>query len=79
MESIDIYNKENKKNVNIGQALNLIGIILRQQGRLDEAYTYVKESLSIRIELLTDKHPDIASSLNGLAEIERDLNRYFKI
>jgi CHAT domain-containing protein len=55
---------------------NTQGVELYQAGRLGEAEPLFQESLTIRREQLGDRHPDIATSLNNLAELYRLQGRY---
>ena len=53
-----------------------MGIILRQLGRYEEAKAMVERSLNIKETKFGDRpHPEIAGSLNGLAEIEKELEQ----
>ena len=42
----------------------------------EEAEPLYKQALSLRQELLGDRHPDVASSLNNLAFLRYHQNRY---
>ena len=42
------------------------------QGKLDEAKPLYKESLAIRKKVLGEEHPDVAQSLNNLAQLLQD-------
>ena len=57
-------------------ALNQQAIELYQAGRYDEAIALAEEALAIRVELLGQSHPDVAISLNNLAELYSSLARY---
>lgn len=58
----------------VTQSLTLLGVIQRQLGSLEEARQSAKCSLESRLASLRDTHPDIATSYNGLAEIELELS-----
>ena len=47
------------------------------QGKLGEAEPLFKESLTIRKKVFGDEHPDVAQSLNNLAELLRAQVRIF--
>jgi CHAT domain-containing protein len=53
------------------QVLNLI-----QQGKYDEAIPLAQRSLAIRENVLGTDHPDVAISLNNLAELYRNQGKY---
>ncbi|MFZ1028611.1 MAG: tetratricopeptide repeat-containing protein, partial [Limnoraphis robusta] len=49
---------------------------LYQQGKYNEAIPIAVRVLEIRERLLGENHPDVATSLNNLAELYRDQGRY---
>ncbi|MEM6784885.1 MAG: serine/threonine-protein kinase [Bacteroidota bacterium] len=49
------------------RTLNNLSILLRRQGRADEAFEAQSEALRLRRAALGDDHPDVAQSLTGLA------------
>lgn len=57
------------KNAAVAYLLNEAGYFLSAQGLLDEAEQLVRRSLAIREEVLGAEHPDVATSLNTLAEL----------
>ena len=62
--------------IRVAQTCNIMGIIQRQLGRYEEAKAMVERSLSIKESKFGDRpHPEIAGSLNGLAEIEKELEQ----
>ena len=56
--------------------LNERAIKLGNAGRYSEAEPLYKQSLAIREKVLGPNHPDVAATLNGLAELYRALGRY---
>ncbi|MBD2429177.1 tetratricopeptide repeat protein [Phormidium sp. FACHB-1136] len=56
--------------------LNAQSAELYRDGRYGEAEPLLQESLAIRREQLGDSHPDVAQSLNNLAELYRSQGRY---
>ena len=48
----------------------------RSQGRYEEAEPLYKQALSLKQELLGDRHPSVAISLNNLAVLRYHQNRY---
>lgn len=63
--------------LSVAQSCNVMAIILRQLGKYEEAKTVAERSLNIRQSKYGKRpHPEIAASLNGLAEIEKELGQY---
>ena len=56
--------------------LNWQAVELYQQGRYSEAEPLYRESLTIRREQLGERHSDVATSLNNLAELYHIQGRY---
>ncbi|MEM9804018.1 MAG: tetratricopeptide repeat protein, partial [Cyanobacteria bacterium P01_D01_bin.56] len=56
--------------------LSAQGFNLYQQGRYAEAEPLYQESLRIYRVALGERHPDVATGLNNLAELYRDQGRY---
>ena len=56
--------------------LNERAIKLGNAGRYSEAEPLYKQSLAIREKVLGPNHPDVAATLNGLAELYRAQGRY---
>jgi CHAT domain-containing protein/Flp pilus assembly protein TadD len=56
--------------------LNAQGIELHQAGDYKAAEPLFQESLALRREQLGDRHPDVAQSLNNLANLYYDQGRY---
>lgn len=52
----------------------MLGVILRDQGYLGNARTYLIQALELRIELFGECHPEVATSLDKLGWL---LKRYF--
>ena len=50
-------------------SLNNLAALLYEQGKLDEAIPYSKESLAIKKKVFGDEHPNVASDLNNLAQL----------
>ena len=48
-----------------------------QQGRFQQALPLAEKALNIRTEVLGEKHADTLGSLNYLAEIYRELGRFY--
>jgi hypothetical protein len=53
----------------IAWALSDLAMLLRDQGRLDEAETVAREALVMRRKILGDEHPDTVESLKGLIDV----------
>lgn len=53
----------------VGESLKILGIALRQQGKLDECAAVLDEALTIQRSALGPRHPDVASTLNSLATL----------
>jgi tetratricopeptide (TPR) repeat protein len=51
-------------------------VLYRAQGRYAEAEPLYQRSLAIREQALGAEHPDVAQSLNNLAELYRAQGRY---
>jgi tetratricopeptide (TPR) repeat protein len=45
-------------------------------GRAEEALNLCEQSLNLRLELLGEKHPDVATSYNNLAFLYQAMGRY---
>ena len=56
--------------------LNEKAIELYKQGKYDEAVPLLEQSLKIRQQVLGAEHPDVATSLNNLAELYNAKGRY---
>ena len=59
-------------------ALNLRAIDLYQRGDFAEAERLIRLSLDIREEALGPDHPEVATSLNNLAELQASLARFLE-
>lgn len=57
------------QHVAVGESLKILGIALRQQGKLDECATVLDEALAIQRAALGPRHPDVGSTLNSLATL----------
>ena len=53
----------------VGESLKILGIALRQQGKLEECAAVLDESLAIQRAALGPRHPDVGSTLNSLATL----------
>jgi tetratricopeptide (TPR) repeat protein len=51
-------------------SLNNLAVLLKTQGKYDEALVYANQSLDIRRRKLGDKHPDTRNSARWVARIE---------
>ncbi len=58
------------------ERLNQQVIQLYQQGKYAEAIPLAEQALAIRKKVLGDNHPDVAASLNNLAELYQSQGRY---
>ncbi|MGH8532623.1 MAG: tetratricopeptide repeat protein, partial [Gammaproteobacteria bacterium] len=58
--------------------LNMAGRLAQEVGRYAEARPFLEEALQIREKTLGPEHPDVAESLNYLAELYRTQGRYAK-
>jgi serine/threonine protein kinase/Flp pilus assembly protein TadD len=61
--------------VRVAQSLNDLGVLQRQQGRLPEAETMLRESLTLRRRLLGPQDKDVAVTLVELARTLEDRGR----
>ncbi len=61
--------QENVRTEALGLICNQAGFYLNAQGRYEAAEPLYLEALEMRKELLGDKHPDVALSLNNLAAL----------
>ncbi|GBG27915.1 Kinesin light chain 1 [Hondaea fermentalgiana] len=52
------------------------GALFNSQGLSNEALTNFEEALSIRKEILGDRHPDVATTLNNIASVYDSQGRY---
>jgi len=50
-------------------ALNDLGLLLRNKGEYDESERLLRESLAMKRRLLGDNHPEIARSLDNVAQV----------
>uniref|UniRef100_UPI000A752B74 tetratricopeptide repeat protein n=1 Tax=Geitlerinema sp. PCC 9228 TaxID=111611 RepID=UPI000A752B74 len=50
--------------------------LYQSQGRYEEAEPLYRQALEMRKRLLGEQHPDVATSLNNLAELYRSQGRY---
>jgi serine/threonine-protein kinase len=50
------------------QVFDVVGRVYRSLGRYEQAQQYIERALSLRRERLQGPHPDLAASLNNLAE-----------
>lgn len=48
-------------------SINVMGVVLQDQGKLDQAEPYLREALESRRRVLGENHPDTLVSLNNLA------------
>ncbi|MCQ4167114.1 serine/threonine-protein kinase [Tahibacter harae] len=53
----------------VGESLKILGIALRQQGKLEECAAVLDEALAIQRAALGPRHPDVGSTLNSLATL----------
>ncbi|TDR43217.1 serine/threonine-protein kinase [Tahibacter aquaticus] len=53
----------------VGESLTILGIALRQQGKLEESAAVLGEALAIQRAALGQRHPAVASTLNSLANL----------
>ena len=53
----------------VGESLTILGIALRQQGKLDDSAAVLGEALAIQRAALGPRHPAVASTLNSLANL----------
>ncbi|XP_044175300.1 uncharacterized protein LOC122958449, partial [Acropora millepora] len=53
-------------------AHSLMGDVLLQMGRFEEAKRHFKRSLALKLQLLGSEHPDVASAYNNLATVLSD-------
>ncbi len=58
------------------EQLNQQVVRLYRQGKYQEAIPLAEQTLEIRKNILGDSHPDVAQSLNNLAELYRAMGRY---
>src|SRR5207302_2016069 len=56
--------------------LNEAGHYLYEQGQYPEAEPLLKQAVAIRGQTLGPEHPDVATSLNHLAELYREQGKY---
>ena len=54
----------------VGNILHSMGIIAKQQGRLDQALELHQRSLAVRETALPPEHPDVAASYNSIGVIQ---------
>ncbi|MEQ8957186.1 MAG: tetratricopeptide repeat protein, partial [Coleofasciculus sp. C2-GNP5-27] len=55
-----------------------LGCFYKGQGLYEQAEPWFKDCLSVTVQRLGDNHPDVATSLNNLAELYRFQGRYEK-
>ncbi len=55
---------------------NVIGRVYRELGLYEEAQTFLERALAMRRRLLGENHPDVATSMNGLAIVLFDRGAY---
>ena len=55
-------------------SMNILAILLHEQGKLDEAEQLYRDALRGRRETLGDTHPDTLASVNNLANLMEALN-----
>ena len=60
----------------MGQTLNNLANVYRDQGKYGEAEDLLKRALAIREQALGANHPDVAASLVNLANVYRDQGKY---
>ncbi len=60
----------------VGRILNQTGFYLRERGRYKEAEPLCEQAVAIREGMLGPEHIDVATSLNGLANVYSDQGRY---
>ncbi|MDD1434838.1 tetratricopeptide repeat protein [Dolichospermum sp. ST_sed6] len=53
-----------------------MAFLYKSQGKYDEAEPLYQQALSLRRELLGDRHPDVADSLSNLAALYYNTQRY---
>ena len=56
----------------LAEIYNNMAIVYRDKCELDKALEYYNKSLSIRLNILGEKHPDVASSYNNMANVYSD-------
>ncbi len=61
--------KTKENSLKLSLYLNNLALLYESQGRYEEAEPLYKQALSLRQELLGERHPDVASSLNNLAAL----------
>jgi tetratricopeptide (TPR) repeat protein len=60
----------------VGQSLNNLGNLYRDQGKYGEAEDLLKRALAIREKALSPSHPFVAGFLTNLANVFRDPGKY---
>ena len=74
----DYYLEAAKLQPDNPEYLNMAGRIAYDLGRYAEAQTFFEKALAIREKALGPEHPDVAASLNNLAELYRAQGQYAK-
>ena len=64
---IDRRHFQQEPTPDLAMDLNILGMIVRRQGRYEEAKTLYQEAAAIQRELLGDDHPYLGTTLNNLA------------
>eukprot|EP01033_Poteriospumella_lacustris_P012637 gene12637-9041_t len=59
-------------NLKTAEVLNALGNLQRVRTEFDKAEESLKEALNIRKEILTEKHVQVAATLNNIAELKRE-------
>jgi len=67
VRALEILTPAHSQGRRTAQVLNNLGIVLQEQGRVDETEGRYRQALAILEESLGPEHPDIASCLNNLA------------
>lgn len=77
-ESADAFRKAATLREDDPVILNALGLSLGQAGRYAEAEPHCKRTLEIREQALGPEHPNVATSLNSLAELYREQGKYME-
>ena len=57
-------------------SINNLGLLLKAQGKYDEAEPLFREALQARRETLGDRHPDTLISINNLGMLLKEQGKY---
>src|SRR5262249_11686188 len=72
LERLARLDADSRQRLRQATALNRQIVRLRQQGRAREALPLARQALDLRKAILSEDHPDYATSLNSLAALYRD-------